>query len=312
MSQLITIKMTIGIVFGILGFALLCYFISRFYKLFSKRVRVNEVQLPELIDNKYFISADQYQFSVLGEINKNDWEIILGIHDIYGNKNDFASLVNNKNLNSEISFLSFNQRNIGDNDYYQTKNIGILINDVLMAIEVIKNKYENQTITLLLEGYSCGLVNYLLRKTKHITKIILVNPITNKKTMRFSFFSKISIFFSFLFYLNKTLNINIDYHYFTNNQEYIVKMKANPQQYFLNQILQVKQINKRIIKKINNLQVKTLLLQSNGNKFYFPKRLAKITNPYVEITNLDNDNHFIFIDNLDEKIINSMNDFVQN
>ncbi|RUO86794.1 hypothetical protein [Spiroplasma endosymbiont of Megaselia nigra] len=156
------------------------------------------------------------------------------------------------------------------------KNVGVLVNDIIDVITALKNKYEQQRIILLLEGFSCGLINLLLKQKPLIEKVVFVNPITNLNGIRFSMISKIGIGFDFLFNLNKTLKINIDYQLLSQNEDYSTLMMEKEQTYFLNQILQFNYLNKKIVKQINNLKVKTLILQAEVDKFYDTKQVTLI------------------------------------
>ncbi|ELL44495.1 hypothetical protein SMIPMB4A_v3c5750 [Spiroplasma melliferum IPMB4A] len=274
---------------------MLLFFFLRCYRLLNKKTKRGEIQLPEYIENRHFITSDQYELSTLGTIDKTGQDIILAVHDLYGSKENFAGLINNAIwAKHKVSVIAFNQRNIGDNVPTRIKNVGILVNDIIDVITALKNKYEQQRIVLLLEGFSCGLINLLLEQKPLIEKVIFVNPITNSNGIRFSILSKIGIGFGFLFNLNKILKIHIDYQLLSQNEAYSTLKMEKEQTYFLNQILQFNYLNKKIVKQINNLKVKTLILQAEADKFYNAKQVVLITNPLVKIKKIETAKHYLF------------------
>ncbi|WFG96590.1 hypothetical protein M1771_00820 [Spiroplasma citri] len=295
MTSLIKTNVIIIVICIILGFFLCCYFFLRCYRLLNKKTKRGEIQLPEYIENRHFITSDQYELSTLGTIDKTGQDIILAVHDLYGSKENFAGLINNATwAKNKVSVIAFNQRNVGDNVPTRIKNVGILVNDIIDVITALKNKYEQQRIVLLLEGFSCGLINLLLEQKPLIEKVIFVNPITNSNGIRFSILSKIGIGFGFLFNLNKILKIHIDYQLLSQNEAYSTLKMEKEQTYFLNQILQFNYLNKKIVKQINNLKVKTLILQADADKFYNAKQVVLITNPLVKIKKIETAKHYLF------------------
>lgn len=283
MTSLIKTNIIIIVVYIILGIFLCCYFFLRCYRLLNKKIKRGEIQLPEYIKHKNFITFDQYELSTLGTIDKTGWDIILSVHDLYGSKENFTGLINNEIWAKHKDLvIAFNQRNVGDNVPTSIKNVGVLVNDIIDIITALKNKYEQQRIVLLLEVFSCGLINLLLKQKLLIEKFVFVNPITNLNGIRFSMISKIGIGFGFLFNLNKTLKIHIDYQLLSQNEDYTLMMEKE-QTYFLNQILQFNYLNKKIVKQINNLKVKILILQAEADKFYDEKQVTLINNGLVKI-----------------------------
>ncbi|WP_425379220.1 hypothetical protein [Spiroplasma endosymbiont of Polydrusus pterygomalis] len=83
MTSLIKTNVIIINVCVILGI-FLCYYL--FYRLLKTKTKRGEVQLPEYIENKHFITADQYQLTTLETIDKTGEYIILAVHDLYGQK----------------------------------------------------------------------------------------------------------------------------------------------------------------------------------------------------------------------------------
>ncbi|MFJ1522283.1 hypothetical protein [Spiroplasma sp. ald] len=295
MTSLIKTNVIIIVVCIILGIFLCCYFFLRCYRLLNKKTKRWEIQLPEYIEHKHFLTSDQYELSTLGTIDKTGQDIILAVHDLYGSKENFTGLINNEIwAKHKVSVIAFNQRNVGDNVPTSIKNVGVLVNDIIDVITALKNKYEQQRIILLLEGFSCGLINLLLKQKSLIEKVVFVNPITNLNGIRFSMISKIEIGFDFLFNLNKTLKIHIDYQLLSQNEDYSTLMMEKEQTYFLNQILQFNYLNKKIVKQINNLKVKTLILQAEVDKFYDTKQVTLINNGLVKIKKIETAKHYLF------------------
>ncbi|WP_425380169.1 hypothetical protein [Spiroplasma endosymbiont of Stenodema calcarata] len=287
---------------------------SRFYRFFKKKAKSGQTQLPEYIANKHFLTADQYELKTLGTVAKDSEYIILAVHDLYGAKENFTGLVNNtKLLNNKISVITFNQRNIKDNVPAFIKNVGVLVNDIFDVIMALKNKYEQQKIILLLEGFSSSLISLLLKKQPAIAKIILVNPVTNQKGIHFSISSKIGIGFGFIFNLNKLLKIHIDYQVLSENDSYSQLMLQKEQTYFLNQILQFNYLNKRLVKQLNKIKISTLIIQTENDKFYNVRKATLINNKMIKTVKMLGAKHYLFIDkNIDDKILTEIINLEQN
>ncbi|WHQ37000.1 hypothetical protein [Spiroplasma sp. SV19] len=311
MTNFIKTDFIIIIVCAILGIMFCCYLLFRFYRLFNKKAKPGQIQLPEYIENKHFLTADQYQLTTLGTVNKNGEYILLAVHDLYGAKENFMGLVNSaKLLKNNISVITFNQRNVKDNASTCIKNVGVLVNDIFDVITALKNKYEQQKIILLLEGFSSSLIGLLLKKQPLIEKVILVNPVTNHKAIRFSIGSKIGIGFGFLFNLNKLLKIHIDYQSLSQNESYSQLMGQKEQTYFLNQILQFNCLNKKVLKQLNKIKLATLIVQAENDKFYNAKKTSLINNEVINILKITTAKHYLFTDqNIDDKIFTEIINF---
>ncbi|WP_374695895.1 serine aminopeptidase domain-containing protein [Spiroplasma endosymbiont of Polydrusus formosus] len=280
-----------------IGIFLCCYLFYRFYRLLKTKTKHREIQLPEYIENKYFITADQYQLTTLGTIDKTGEYIILAVHDLYGQKENFRGLINNAILvKNKVSVIAFNQRNVGNNEPTDIKNVGMLVNDIIDVIAALKNKYEQQKVIILLEGFAGCLINLILKQKPTINQVFFVNPITNQKGMHFSMISKIVIVFGFLFNLNKIMNISIDYQFLSQNKKYCTLMMQDKQSYFLNQVLQFNYLNKKIVKQINNVKMKILIVQAEADKFYNAKTAALIKEEKGKIVKISTAKHYLFTD----------------
>ncbi|AOX43442.1 hypothetical protein S100390_v1c00990 [Spiroplasma sp. NBRC 100390] len=314
MASFIKTDLIIIIVCTILGIFLCCFLFFRFYRLLNKKAKPGQIQLPEYIENKHFLTADQYELATLGAINKDSEYIILAVHDLYGAKENFAGLINNdKLLKNKISIITFNQRNVKDNVPACIKNVGVLVNDIFDVIIALKNKYEQQKIILLLEGFSSNLIGLLLKKQPLIEKVILVNPVTNQKGIRFSISSKIGIGFGFIFNLDKLLKIHIDYQVLSQNENYNQLMLQKEQTYFLNQILQFNNLNKKLLKQLNKIKLATLIIQAENDKFYNIKKANLINNKMINTVNIATEKHYLFTDkNINDKIFTEIINLKQN
>ncbi|KAF0850108.1 MAG: hypothetical protein EIB84_04140 [Spiroplasma poulsonii] len=302
------------VICAIVGIFLCCYLLFRFYRLFNKKAKPGQIQLPEYIENKHFLTTDQYELTTLGTVNKDSEYILLAVHDLYGAKENFMGLVNNDELlKNKISVITFNQRNVKDNVSARIKNVGVLVNDIFDVITALKNKYEQQKIILLLEGFSISLIGLLLKKQPLVEKVILVNPVTNHKGIRFSITSKIGIGIGFIFNLDKLLKIHIDYQVLSQNESYSQLMLQKEQTYFLNQILQFNYLNKKLLKQLNKIKLTTLIVQAENDKFYNNKKVNLINNKMINIVKVSVAKHYLFTDkNIDHKIFTEIINLKQN
>ncbi|AGM24690.1 hypothetical protein [Spiroplasma chrysopicola] len=286
------------IILAVVIFLILIYLIWRFRLFFGKKRKEQDLQLPEYINDKWFIASDHYQLATLGTITPETKTILLAVHDIYGKKENFQALVNNKQLKPGTVVITFDQRIIQAKDGTKIQDLGMLINDINDVLLALSNKYENKKIVLLLEGYCCFLGQTIIKKNNFIKSLILLNPVTNKKVIKFSIASKIALVWGFFFNSRLTINVKIDYKVFTNNEEYLTAMTKSPKRYYLNQILRFHRRNAYLAKEFNALQIPTLLITNTNNRFYQEKELAKIKNPKVEVLLVKEEYQYLFANNL--------------
>ncbi|AGM25720.1 hypothetical protein SSYRP_v1c01240 [Spiroplasma syrphidicola EA-1] len=286
-----------AIILAVVIFILLIYLIWRFRLFFGKKRKEQDLQLPEYIKDKWFIASDHYQLATLGTITADTKTIILAVHDIYGKKEDFQSLVNNKQLQTGTAVITFDQRILVTKDGIKIQDLGMLIKDINDALLALSNKYEDKKIVLLLEGYCCFLGQTILKKNKFIKGLILLNPVTNKKVIKFSLASKIALVWGFFFNSRLTINVKIDYKVFTNNEEFLTARAKEPNRYYLNQILRFHRKNVYLAKEFNALQIPTLLITNTNNRFYQAKELMKVKNPNVEVFLTKEEYQYLFANN---------------
>ncbi|AGR41504.1 serine aminopeptidase domain-containing protein [Spiroplasma taiwanense] len=266
---------------GIIIFIFLFLLIFRLFKIFSLKFKSQKVKKGELIKKKMFQTSDAYDLRWYGEVNSDSKYIILAIHDLLRTRNDFENLVNwlQKNKYKDFSLVSFDQRSCGENLLEKNKNLGALISDIEEIITELSEKFKNQKLILLGEGFGSALAAYF-SKNDNVEKIIMSSlrlNFTYKKS--FSFYIK--LWFGVAFKINTLLFQNINGLDLTDDSTYANKLEdennkngsINIREYF-----QFKKITKKIVKNISNSNSKIDLILPNNDFYCSRKKIVKLIN----------------------------------
>lgn len=249
---------------------IILFFVFHFIKI--KKIpkdKVNVIQAAELRDN-FVLTRDQYQLKIYKRILENSNIIIVGIHNLQGQKDDFK-LLSDFCKKEQWSLIAFDRRGLGKNrDEWKFHSLNTDINDIKDVVAAIKAKYPNHKIILFGEAIGSALASYACKNNEDIEGLIISNLITKSDLYPFSLKLYLRFFIGFLFNSNIKLPFNIDLEAISNNQAYITNVK---QRYSLKQVwslkflLQLKKINKNAPKVIRNLKQPTLILQSGDDIF---------------------------------------------
>ncbi|WP_338970362.1 alpha/beta hydrolase [Spiroplasma endosymbiont of Labia minor] len=175
--ELVEVVSIFGIIIAIIIFSMLLTII------FVKIIKFNSLnfnplrsQLGELIDNKFFMSSDNYKLKWYGAITKQSKVIVLCIHDLLTTGEWFKELFINV-ISNDIDVVSWDQRGLNKNKEELYPNFGANLCDLNEIIDWIEERYPAKKIVLLGEGIGANLA--ILAQKKHkINGIILSSIIT--------------------------------------------------------------------------------------------------------------------------------------
>ncbi len=240
--------------------------------------KVNVIQASELRD-EFVLTRDQYQLKIYQEINLKSNVIIVGIHSLQGQKDDFK-LLSSLCQQEQWSLIAFDRRGVGKNNNERFRSLNTNINDTKDVISAIKLKYPNHKIILFGEAIGATVASYACKNNSQVDGLIISNLITKNNFYPFSLLVFFKLFFAFFFNRNITLSLYIDPKDISNNDAYITNMNQNytlKQVWSFNFLWQFKRLNKKVPRVIRNLQQSTLILQS-GDDIFSDQRQLKVLN----------------------------------
>ncbi len=292
----------IGIItfFGFIIFLLIVFFtIKRYRLIYGYKTKMLKSQLPELLDEKIFITSDGNRFIIYkSNFNNNKKYIYLFIHDIYG-LNDWSI---NFIKNSSENILTFIQQGFLNENMYN-KNFSYTLATIKQIIIYIQKKYSTFQIILVGEGFGCLFLNKLMNEI-NISQFIFVNPLLDIKNINLSYSQKFKRHFPYLCKLNAKINLNINYSMLTNNEQ-LIKSKKNfilkVNYLYLYQCL-------NLIKKFKIIDRKNVnILQSQYSVFYNELKLIKKIKNVNQIVLLDSTSQLLSSTKYIEQIFQILN-----
>ncbi|MDQ7983208.1 MAG: alpha/beta hydrolase [Spiroplasma sp.] len=258
--------------YGIIALILLVLFliilrIIKLKKIPKDKVSIN--QAPEFRD-KFILTRDQYQLKIYQQINQKSNVIIVGIHDLQGQKDDFKFL-SNLCYQEQWSLIAYDRRGVGKNlTDWKFQSLNTDINDTKDVVKAIKTKYPNHKIILFGEAIGACIASSACQDNQQVDGLIISNLITKNNLYPFSLLLFFKVIIAFFFNRNVKLPIYIEPEDISNNNAYITNMKQRytlKQVWSLNFLWQFKQLNKKTPKIIRNLTQPTLILQSGDDVF---------------------------------------------
>ncbi|MGL5268495.1 MAG: serine aminopeptidase domain-containing protein [Spiroplasma sp.] len=254
--------------------------------------KVNIVQASELRD-KFILTRDQYELKVYQQMLQKSNIIVIGIHNLQGQKDDFK-LFSNLCKQEQWSLIAFDRRGVGKNRAdWKFSSLNTDINDVRDVVSAVKTKYPNHKIILFGEAIGASIASYACKNNDKIDGLIVSNLITKSNLYPISFRLYFRFLIGFLFnssvklpFIIEPEDISSNHAYVTNiNQRYSLK-----QNWSLKFLLQLKKINKKAPKIIRNLNQPTLILQSGDDVFSDFHQLKVLEKKWKEHQKY----HFIF------------------
>ncbi|MBE4704062.1 alpha/beta fold hydrolase [Spiroplasma platyhelix] len=231
--------------------------------------KVEVVQAAELRD-KFVLTRDQYELKIYKEINQQSSIILVGVHNLQGQKDDFK-LLSKLCKQEQWSLIAFDRRGVGKNrDEWKFRSLNTDINDTKDVVAAIRAKYPNHKIILFGEAIGAAIASYASKNNKNVDGLIISNLITKSNLYPISLGLYIRFLIGFLFTSNIKLPFDIDPEDISSNQAYLTNMNQRytlKQDWSLKFLSQLKQINKKAPKVIRNLKQPTLILQSGDDVF---------------------------------------------
>lgn len=278
-SNLTRILTVIGIIIGAcLGAFLFIMFLVKTYHLHSLKPSKDIVQTPELIKEKFFIAADGYQLHWQGRVQPNGKKIVLAIHDLAMTGQNFESLQNYFSKNSsEISVITYDQRNFGKNAQLNKRNLGDQVSDLKAIVKYLQTTYPNQEIILLAEGKAFELARYVLQKDSSLKRLVAVG-IRNYDPYQQSLTSHWSLIWGRYFKTNKKIPLIAKSADLSTNQDFQQQITENLAQHgviTVGENFQWKRLaNYNNRHHLQNDQ-KILVLQPQNDFYTHPKKTTK-------------------------------------
>lgn len=303
------------IILGSILFLLIISIIDKSVKFFTLKFSAVALQKGELIRKKAFITKDSYELRWFGEIKSEGKYIVLCVHDILGTRKDFEELNIWMNANrTDASIVSFDQRGCGENKEDLIKNYGSLISDLKEMIVDLKEKYPEQKLMLLGEGFGASAV-LKFSNDKLIENIIVSGIRTNKKHAKFNFFGKL---YGWVFSSKTKIYLNIQGNEVfdsekiskTFDERIANKNSVTIREWYQQNSLSAKSFSN--IKKSDNKPI--LILQGDldiySNPMQFASKISKIDSSKYKLHVIKNSKHSFLGDKSNVLVYKIISDFI--
>lgn len=254
--------------------------------------QVHVVQAAEWRD-KFILTRDQYELKTYQEINQKSNVILVGIHNLQGQKDDFK-LLSKLCCQQQWSLVAYDRRGVGKNlDDWKFRSLATDINDAKDVVRAVKAKFPDHKIILFGESIGAAIASYACQNNSDVDGLIISNLITKSNLYPFSFGLLFRFLFGFLFNSNIKLPFIIEAEDISSNHAYITNMNQRytlKQSWSLKFLSQFKKINKQAPKIIRKLKQPTLILQSGDDVFSDFHQLRVLNRKWTEQQKY----HFIF------------------
>lgn len=228
------------------------------------------VQQAAEIREKVIILRDGYQVKLFKQMIEKSTIIIIGVHGLQGQKDDFK-LLSSFCKKSQLSLITYDRRGIGKNEQdWKFKSLATDINDLKDVISAVKVKYPYQKIIVFGESLGAAIASHATKNNSQVSALIVSNLVTKKNLYQFSLNFIIRFCFAFIFNSNIQMPIYIENRDISSSNAHITNLNqrySNRQNWSLRFLMQFKKINKKSIIVISNLKHPTLILQSADDVF---------------------------------------------
>lgn len=230
---------------------------------------VNVQQAAEMRE-KVIILRDGYQVKLLKQMIDKSTVIIIGVHGLQGQKDDFR-LLSSFCKKEQLSLITYDRRGIGKNGQdWKFKSLGTDINDLKDVISAVKTKYPYQKIIVFGESLGAAIASHATNNNEQVSALILSNLVTKKNLYQLSVNFIIRFCFAFIFNSNMQMPIYIENKDISSSNAHISNMNqrySNRQNWSLRFLIQFRKINKKSVMLISNSKLATLILQSADDVF---------------------------------------------
>ncbi|ATZ18618.1 hypothetical protein ESOMN_v1c02340 [Williamsoniiplasma somnilux] len=280
-----------------------------FYKLknlYSLKFKAELKQKSEFIDNKFFITDDQYQLHLLGSLKSTAKNIFIGVHELGMNKEDFTDFEKFFKDDENNAFICFDQRNFGQNIPEQSPSFSSVLFDLNNMINIIKEKYSQSKIILIGEGFGYYLALYAGWKNVNVSSIVALGPIT-RMPYNYGAADRAKIFSSWFFSHNRLIPVLMKGIDSSNNQVFVNEIDTNmmtkgfitTRQYY-----QLKRISKISLKKMKSMNIQQLIIQPKNDVYLNYEKLQQLIQKTIltnlKIVYIENAKHFILKENMNQ------------
>lgn len=305
------------VISAVLAIMIFAFILSKFYHFNTLKFKPELKQKGEYIKDKFFITQDQYTLKSLGHIKTKSKHIIIGVHDLGLNKSEFNAFNEFLKTNEDISFLSYDQRNFGENEIELKRNAGSMIFDLNNIVDDLKEKYPKQTITLLGEGLGYHVSVLVAVNNRYVDNVIAVGPIT-KVPYALTAKQKSAIMASMFFSHNRPMilsGIGVD---LTNDSTWAKIIDNNfGEKGFITvkEYFQIKLILKKSFQALKQLHSKQLIIQPKNDIYLNPKKFEKMLinclADKLTIDYIDDAKHLVLNDHHQQEVFAIIQKWVQ-
>jgi len=188
-------------------FYLFCLIVKKIKKLNSLKVKVEKLQLPELIANKFLICTNYEKINIYQNHKfSNNQPIFVFVHDLIFFEDWFQA--ETKNLQANIIY--FQQRGFKENNF-QKKSFAFNISDLKNLLFALKNQYSNKIYVVALG------MSWLWVIRLQLPQIVILNPIWDWNKFNFLKATKPNFVFAIFKSLNRIYQLQVFKNF--NNQK---------------------------------------------------------------------------------------------
>lgn len=246
---------------------LVLFFLLRWYQFHHLDYRWEEKRHFPQWSNSGIITRDNYLLRTNYNFVENSRCIIVGIHSMGGSKEDFNTA--KKYFNKQkISFLSFDQRNWGENSKWKYHTLGTTVCDIEDIIKVLIERFPNQKIILLGDSFGSSLVALALKRfDNQLAGAVLANFVTKSNIFNRDPASIAKAVIGFIFYKNIILPVSYNPAKLSDKKDYVDAVnernyRRNNKSFTLLYLGQARNITRAVVKNINQTVSPVLVIQS--------------------------------------------------
>lgn len=217
--------------------------------------------------NSGVITRDNYLLRTSYNFVEDSRCIVIGVHSLGGSKEDF-DLAKTFFIKQKISFLSFDQRNWGENGKWKYHSLGTTVSDIEDIINVLIERFPGQKVILLGDSFGSSLVALALKRLDNqVAGAVLTNFVTKNWNFKMTGSLFFKLFVGFIFYKNIMLPVNYDPADLSDRTEYIDAVnernyRRNNKSFTLLYLVQARNITKSVVKNINETVSPVMVIQS--------------------------------------------------
>lgn len=300
-------------------FVLVLLFIFRWFQFHHIDYRWEDKRHFPQWSNSGIITRDNYLLRTNYGVVEDSRCVIIGVHRMGGSKEDF-NLAKKYFNKQKISFLSFDQRNWGENGKWKYHSLGTTVSDIQDIINVVIERFPNQKIILLGDSFGSSLVALALKRLDNqVAGAILTNYITKMQIFQVTAKSIMKVVAGFLFYKNIVIPVSYDPADYSDSPEYADAVnernyRRNNVAFTLLYLTQAKKIIKHVVKNVNDTVSPVMVIQTGDDilaDYDKVKENEKKWRKGVTYKFYEQGKHAILNDSHTEKVLEDINKWIK-